>query len=531
MRSTFMGLEASKRGLFTQQTALYTTGHNISNANTLGYSRQRVNMQATPGFPTAGLNQPIYPGHLGTGVEAGSIQRIRSEFIDRQYRQETNKFGYWESRTKAISQMEDIINEPSEFGLDKAFEQFWKGLQDVGNKPADAAARQVAIGRAQHLAESFNTIDTQLKTIQGNLGKELDVSTTQINTILKQIAAVNKQIQEVEPNGHVPNDLYDVRDVLVDKLNEYIPVSIERVPSGGLASEVAEGSLKITFKGTDGVVRNLVDGKDFAQFTAMGTKGSKVTGDDITNVFSELQLTDIESLEDHEAGTVTSSQAAIGQQDFEASKGKLLSLINSYGYQSTSGIKGYYPETLEKLDQLANAFIEEFNKLHANGYTLEQKDSNGVVTTPSTNGGLFFLGAGTGAGGIKFNEAIEKDPNLLAASSGVTQEGDGKHAYELANMQHKLYASIGNATMQSFYKGIVGKIGVDGEEALRLAATSESQRLTVSNSRDAVSSVSLDEEMTNMITFQQAYNANARMITVVDETLDKIINGMGRVGL
>ncbi|MFJ8102415.1 flagellar hook-associated protein FlgK [Lysinibacillus sp. NPDC096212] len=524
MRSTFMGLEASKRGLFTQQTALYTTGHNISNANTLGYSRQRVNMQATPGFPTAGLNQPVYPGHLGTGVEAGSIQRIRDEFIDRQYRQETNKLGYWDSRTKAISQMEDIVNEPSEFGLDKAFEQFWKGLQDVGNKPTDAASRKVAIGRAEHLAESFNYLDKQLKMIQGNLGNELDVSTTQINTIIKQIAAVNKQITEVEPSGHVPNDLYDVRDVLVDKLNEYIPVSIERIPSGGLASEVAEGSLKITYKGADGVVRDLVDGKDFAQFTAMGTKGSKVTGDDITNVFSELQLTGIESLDAHEAGTVSSSQTTIEQKDFEASKGKLLSLINSYGYQSASGVKGYYPETLEKIDQLANAFIKEFNDLHAKGYTLEEKGSN-----TSSKGGAFFVG--TGAGGIKLNEEIKENPNLIAASSEQTEEGDGKHAYELANMQHKLYASIGNATMQSFYQGIVGKVGVDGEEAIRLAATSESQRLMVSNSRDAVSSVSLDEEMTNMITFQQAYNANARMITVVDETLDKIINGMGRVGL
>ncbi len=528
MRSTFMGLEASRRGLFTQQTALYTTGHNISNANTLGFSRQRVNMEATPGFPTAGLNQPIYPGHLGTGVTAGSIQRIRDEFIDRQYRQETNKFGYWESRTKAISQMEDVMNEPSEFGLDKAFEQFWKGLEDVATKPADSAARKVAISRAEHLADSFNYLDTQLKMIQGNLGKEIDVSTTQINTILKQIAAVNKQIQEVEPSGHVPNDLYDVRDVLVDKLNEYIPVSIERIPTGGLASEVAEGSLKITFKGADGIVRDLVNGKDFAQFTAIGTNGSKVTGDDISNVFSEMQLTGLDSLDAHEAGSVTSTQTAISQKDFEASKGKLLSLINSYGYQSASGdIKGYYPETLEKLDQLANAFIQEFNALHAQGYTLEQKDSNGNVITPSTNGGVFFVG--TGAGGIKVNPTMNE--NLLAASSGASQEGDGKHAYELANMQYKLYASIGNATMQSFYQGIIGKVGVDGEEALRLAATSESQRLTVSNSRDAVSSVSLDEEMTNMITFQQAYNANARMITVVDETLDKIINGMGRVGL
>ncbi|WP_107947426.1 flagellar hook-associated protein FlgK [Lysinibacillus parviboronicapiens] len=529
MRSTFMGLEASKRGLFTQQTALYTTGHNISNANTLGYSRQRVNMQATPGFPTAGLNQPVYPGHLGTGVEAGSIQRIRDEFIDRQFRQETNKFGYWESRTKAISQMEDIMSEPSEFGLDKAFEQFWKGLEDVGTKPADAASRKVAIRRAEHLAESFNYMDTQLKTIQGNLGKEINVSTTQINTILKQIAAINKQIQEVEPNGHVPNDLYDVRDVLVDKLNEYIPVSIERVPSGGKASEVAEGSLKITFKGADGVVRDLVDGKDFAQFTVMGTNG-QVTGDDITNVFSEMQLTGVESLEAHEAGTVTSTQQVIKQEDFDASKGKLLSLINSYGYQSANGdIKGYYPETLKKLDQLADAFIKEFNDLHAQGYTLEEKDSAGNIINPSANGGQFF--EGSGAGGIKVTDAISNNPNLIAAASGAAEEGDGKHAFELANMQHKLFADIGNATMQTFYQGVIGQIGVDGEEALRLFSSFESQRLMVSNSRDAMSAVSLDEEMTNMITFQQAYNANARMITVVDETLDKIINGMGRVGL
>ena len=117
MRSTFMGLETNKRGLFTQQSALYTTGHNISNANTLGYSRQRVNMQATAGFPGTGLNAGTMPGFLGTGVEAGSIQRIRDSFVDQQFRQESNKLGYWESRSQAISQMEDVLNEPSAYGL------------------------------------------------------------------------------------------------------------------------------------------------------------------------------------------------------------------------------------------------------------------------------------------------------------------------------------------------------------------------------------------------------------------------------
>lgn len=102
MRSTFMGLEASKRGIFTQQSGLYTVGHNISNAKTEGYTRQRVNMEATRGFPTAGLQTPKTVGHIGTGVQAGSIQRIRDEFTDRQYRQETNRLGYWDTRAKEI---------------------------------------------------------------------------------------------------------------------------------------------------------------------------------------------------------------------------------------------------------------------------------------------------------------------------------------------------------------------------------------------------------------------------------------------
>src|SRR5690606_20733716 len=114
---TFMGLEASKRGLFTQQSALYTTGHNISNANTVGYSRQRVNMSPTQGYPGIGLNAPKTPGYIGTGVQADSVQRIRDGFTDMQYRQETNKLGYWEAKSQSIAQMEDILNEPSDYGL------------------------------------------------------------------------------------------------------------------------------------------------------------------------------------------------------------------------------------------------------------------------------------------------------------------------------------------------------------------------------------------------------------------------------
>ncbi|MGE7945690.1 flagellar hook-associated protein FlgK [Lysinibacillus sp. NPDC093688] len=518
MRSTFMGLEASKRGLFTQQTALYTTGHNISNANTLGYSRQRVNMQATQGFPQAGLNQPNYPGHLGTGVEAGSIQRVRDEFIDRQVRQETNKLGYWESRSNAISQMEDIMDEPSQFGLNAALEQFWKGLQDVSTNPENAASRKVAMQRAEHLAESFRYMDKQIKTVQGNLGNEINVATDRINSLLKQIAAINKQVQEVEPNGHVPNDLYDARDVLIDELNNYIPVSIKRVESGGNASSVAEGSLTVVFKpyGTDKEIE-LVNGKDYANLEVNGNVanpgGSKqIDGTNLSNMFSSIQVSGLGSTE------------SITYDQLEPGKGKLLSLIDSYGYDSADGPKGYYVETLADLNELAVKFAEAFNKMHKQGYDLTgvQNDIDFFTTKD---------GSPITAGNIIVNDIFIKDPSKLAASDAKNEEGNGKWALELANLQSKSQSELNGATFNSFYQGMIGKLGTDGEEAYRLNMTSEKLLVTLSGNRASVSSVSLDEEMTNMITFQQAYNANARMITVVDETLDKIINGMGRVGL
>ena len=527
MRSTFMGLEASKRGLFTQQSALYTTGHNISNANTQGYTRQRVNMEATLGYPGPGLNAPKTPGHIGTGVQAHSVQRMRDEFVDRQFRQETNKLGYWEATTKAISQMEDIMSEPSEFGLNQAFNDFWKAMEDVGTRPKEAAARQVAISKAEALADSFNYIHTQITQVKQNLGNEIDVSITDINSTLKQIAAINEQIQAVEPNGYMPNDLYDARDVLIDKLNEFIPVSVERVPSGGNALAIAEGSYTVKFNGID-----LVNGRKYAQLTATSANGT-VNGEVDSMPFKSLNVSELGFPPDR-----TTSAAEFEHNDFEASKGKILSLIDSYGYSVVNPdgtlqidpatgeavTKGYYPEMLGKLDHLAEQFITEFNKLHVELYTLDSGP-----TKPSVKGEAFFTG--TSASDIKVSNAIISDPSKLAASKEQNQEGNGQGAFNLANLQFTGINTLDGATFQTFYTGLIGKLGVDGKESERLRFNTETIRLTVENNRSSMNSVSLDEEMTNMITFQQAYNANARMITVVDECLDKIINGMGRVGL
>lgn len=216
--------------------------------------------------------------------------------------------------------------------------------------------------------------------------------------------------------------------------------------------------------------------------------------------------------------------------ELEVNKGKVLSLINSYGHGTVASAQGFYPEMIAKLDRMATAFAEKFNEIHKKGYQLDST-TNGedffVIDPPAT-----VLNAGT----MTVNTSIINDPSKLAASAAPEEEGNGANALLLANMKTAKLPGPGptgldNATTQTFYQSMIGQLGVDGEQTNRLTYNSTTIKMAVENNRSSVSSVSLDEEMTNMITYQQAYNASARMITVVDETLDKIINGMGRVGL
>lgn len=537
MRSTFMGLETNKRGLFTQQSALYTTGHNISNANTLGYSRQRVNMQATAGFPGVGLNTPTMPGFLGTGVEAGSIQRIRDSFVDHQFRQESNKLGYWESKSKAISQMEDVLNEPSNYGLQKSLSEFWQSINDLAVNPKNGGARDVVVQRGEAVADSFNYLHSSLTQIQKDIGSEIGIAMEDVNSILDQISKLNGQIAQVEPNGYLPNDLYDTRDNLLDQLSAYFPVKTEKVESGGRALKIAEGTLTVTVT-FGGKEIKVVEGSNYAQFRTEGADNkSKTTPSG--SPFAGFYLVDGKSAEEGVEKFVdlslTESQIKGDPITFVKSKdvGKINSLITSFGYEdSNNELKGLYPEMIENLNEMARKFAEKFNEIHRSGYELNS----------GTHGDNFFMGytedrnnpanpydySQMTAADIKVNSEIQKKSAKLAASLKPNEEGNGGNAKSLARMQFE--SLIGESTIQSYFQGVIGKLGVEGQNAAKMAFNSGALLGAVEHRRASISSVSLDEEMTNMIQFQQAYNASARMITVIDETLDKIINGMGVVG-
>ena len=524
MRSTFMGLETSKRGMFTQQTALYTTGHNLSNANTIGYSRQRVNMEATTPYPGIGLNSGTAPGFIGTGSQAHSVQRIRDQFVDRQFRQEANSLGYWDTKAKAISQMEDVLNEPTEFGINETLDLFWKSLSLVGADPQSAGTRNVAIERGVNAAESFNHVHKQIFDLQLDVKSEINISTLDVNSILKQIAELNHSIQKIEPNGYMPNDLYDARDVLIDELAQYFPIEVSYRKTGGNSLAIAEGIVDISIKTkTDSI--KVVEGKEASQLA------HNMAPNNSTDPFQNFTIKSGPS-----AGTI------ITQDMMLPGNGTMLSHIDSYGYDNGKGPEGMYPDMLKQLNEMAKEFAEKFNEVHKQGFGLQTEETDPITGLPvidpitglpvmkdSETGHSFFAGGPPiTANNIVVNQDILDDPNKFAASSAINEEGNGDNAFLLAGV--KDVPIINCASVQTYYETLIGGVGVKGEQANRMAETSATKLLTIANGRAQVSSVSVDEEMTNMITFQQAYNASARMLTAVDEVLDRIINGMGRVG-
>ncbi|HZH62648.1 MAG TPA: flagellar hook-associated protein FlgK [Metabacillus sp.] len=524
MVSTFFGLEIAKRGMSAQQSALSVTAHNIANANTPGYTRQRVNFVQTEPFPSPGINRPQIPGQLGTGVEAGSVQRIRDSFLDMQYRNEQNKVGYWGTKTNTMMQMEEVMNEPSDSGLAKTMDTFWQSLQDLAVNPKNPGARAVVREQGIALAETFQYLSSSLSGIRQDIGKEIDVTEKEVNSLLQQINSINDQIAAVEPHGYLPNDLYDERDRLIDQLSGLVNVKVSYAPTGGNAIEGAEGKVMIDLVGPNNApIANLLDEK--------GYKEIKVN---YTPTNEEKYVTSV----------------SVGSREVRfTSEGKLMGLIESFGIKDGNGVSGTYPKMLEELDNLAFTFAVEFNKVHYAGMSPNeiskqenldipffQDSSKSSLLLKDANGNLIAdetLRKGF-AQRMEISDEIRASLDNIANADGTDPTtavtGDATALQNLAEIINKEF-DYGNksemANFRNYYEVLIGGMAVDTQNANRLAENSSALKQAVEERRMSTSSVSLDEEMTNMIQFQHAYNASARMISLQDEILDKIINGMG----
>ncbi|GAA4072342.1 flagellar hook-associated protein FlgK [Amphibacillus indicireducens] len=507
MVSTFHGLEMAKRALNAQQAALYTTSHNISNANTVGYTRQRVNFEQMNSLSASREPGGVVSG-VGSGVEAGSIERIRDRFLDTQFRKENSKFGYYSSNASALKQMENLLNEPTKEGLAFVLENFFNSLQDLNGSADHSGTRTVVAQRAEAVVETYRYLATSMQDVQDDLKNQIDVTEVGINSMLRQIANINNEIAGIEPHGLVPNDLYDERDRLIDSLSTIIDIEVSYVKSSGQPSPIAEGIATIKLRnGSDRY--SLVDGesRSYSEITISADENNNITGVTITNAHPDVADMD-----------------PISAANFQ-SIGSLRSLFEMNGYIDEAGeVAGYYNEVKADLETMLTTYVDEFNRVHAEGVDLH--GNAGAVTAEN----FFVYTPGDAFNTIAVNQAILDDPDLIRASlDGFS--GDGTNAINLAEVYNDLNVGLGTRTsVKSFYQSLIGELGVRTNEANRMQTNSQVLRQQVEENRMAVSSVSLDEEITNLIKFQHAYNAAARSMTAVDEMLDRIINNMGLVG-
>ncbi len=228
MSSTFMGIELGKRGVIAHQQAIQTTGHNITNAETDGYSRERVVMTAEQPLYAPGLNRAERAGQIGQGVISTRIERIRNAFVDDRMIDLNDFLGYWKSHNDYLHQIELVHNEPSEHSVRNLLDKFWEGWEELANNPSEFSTRKVVKERGATLVEGIKYTHHQLKDIQDNIDFVIRTRVKEINDIGKKIRDLNVQIQKSINLGDLPNDLMDKRDKLIENLSSMVDVTVNK---------------------------------------------------------------------------------------------------------------------------------------------------------------------------------------------------------------------------------------------------------------------------------------------------------------
>ena len=518
MGSAFSGLNIAVRGLMAQQMALNTVGHNISNANTAGYSRQSVGIVSSMPETFAG---PYGNLQIGTGVDTQSVTRARDEFMDQQYWKENTSLGYAQTQEDLMSQIEGVFTVSSDTGMQKVLDNFWSAWQTLGSNASDDSTRNLVLQRGTELVNTIQQAASNLKDQVTSINTDLKLNVQTVNRIADDILALNQKITMAEVNSPgSANDLRDRRDLLVDELSEYVPVQVVEdrrgnyiIQSSNVTLVDAGRTTKLTTdrridpdygyetqaiqaNGQDvefsgGSLQGLVDMRDGGEF---GIKGSLNN----LSTMSEFLLKDFNAI--HRAGY---------GEDNVSGRNFFGEAVNYYGKQETNPADPGYMSKNDWLQALA------VNTALLNQTTNPSGLQMIAAKTLSTQGNA------SGDNAIKLSQALRMNvADLLPETEDTTDAAGTKYQPTLG----------ATASLNSFYSSVIGTLGIQSDGASRVVANQKTLVAQIENWRQSTCGVNMDEEMSDMIRFQKGYNAAARLLTTMDEMYDKLINSTGVVG-
>ncbi|MDR1649519.1 MAG: flagellar hook-associated protein FlgK, partial [Synergistaceae bacterium] len=259
MLNSFSGLEMGKRALNAFRQGIDTAGHNVANVDTEGYSRQKVSLATTDPFTAPGLSSPAIAGQIGTGVKIDEIIRIRDAFLDFQYRSELSTLGYYNRINELYNTVQLYITEPQGDGVRAGFDSFWAALQDLQANPESSAARTSVVESAKSLGTMIDSLVKGYDEYASMVNSEVKSLVDQANTMLHEVATLNKEIYQIQALGQNPNDLLDKRDLLLDRLTEMVDIDIQEPYKAGDVT----GEFFLTLNG-----RTLVQGDKVRELVA-----------------------------------------------------------------------------------------------------------------------------------------------------------------------------------------------------------------------------------------------------------------------
>ncbi len=550
------------RGMAAAQLGLDVTGQNISNANTEGYSRKVLTLSAD-----ARMDQVF--GQMGFGVEVESITRVRNSFLDEQIQNQLESKGYYEIINSALERVENTFTEPQDTGIGHYLDQFWNSWQDLANNPSDYGSRSVVQSNAQVLVDVLHNVAGELRGIRDSQNTLIESKVKRINEVIKEIYNLNQEIRSVEITSQKANDSRDQRDQLLKELSQYIDVNtIEdangaiTVTSGGfmLVSPVNFSQLEATtttFQNADGTSRldvGVAMADSHKVFTPIdGELKGLFTVRDETIPFYQNQLDELARVlvekvnEIHESGydlnglTGTSffNPQKTHATDIELSAAIKQSVLNIAAASGGTSI----PDTTVLAAGSVAAIGTAYDLIGTSSGIQNQNIAQGTLTvtydplgTPVTleegagkdyivdyiNGTITFLNPAYAPNAADIRVAYNHQVN------GSKGPGDGSNALAIAQLRQRSTMSenhMGEATVTfgAFYGGIIGTLGIERNEADANVNSRDTLIRYLNKQQDSIAGVSLDEEMANMVKFQHAFSAAARIISVVDEMIQTLI--------
>ena len=527
MKPTFLGFQTAARAMAASQAGLEVTGNNIANANTVGYTRQRVDLNS---ISRSGYTQKysVAGASTGLGVEVGGISQIRDPFLDLRYRSENAESGKLDTILSGLSALENIFDETENPGLQSELSNFINQLQTLSQSPASKDLQMIVRTAAQKLTQVMNIYSQQTDQVRDQqiYGLSNIVVNNDFNAIVKNIASMNKQIREDQTYGDPSNELTDQRNVLIDNLSRIANIKVSITPDR-ISEDLTVDRVSISLYDPDTSTSIVLLDND--RYNTLSVDSSK----------EDVRITISRSISDpnHPSNDVTEhfgSGVIKGYLDVINGKGSYADLSrNENTFRGTL----YYKSTM---DTFASNFATALNKINAiedtvNPLNTVQKPlfsaSDGLATTPIT------------AGNIRLSSAWLDDPSYITTTKSSQSSGSSDNVLKMIQAMSEKHAftkapknpmnppvTVFEGSYNQYMTGLLSELALDKNLNQTFANTSTSVLNGIFNSRESISGVSMDEEGINLMAYQKSYNAAARFLTTLDEAVDTLINRMGIVG-